>query len=156
MAMAELTSTMRRAVEYARKHGGELERYPGGYWCEPGRTQWNLGGAVTTFGTSTIAGLVGRGAAEYVAWKDGRNGNFPIRVRVTAGVETGEVQRLRAEQAAGVMPQIGPLLDAWDGMDNDTKEVLREEAPDLARALVAISRAMDGNAGVSRPDGEGN
>lgn len=70
-----------------------------------------------------------------------------------AGVKASEVERLRAEQAAGVMPQIGPLLDAWDGMDNDTKAVLREEAPDLARALIAIGRAMDGAPGVA-PTGE--
>lgn len=50
------------------------------------------------------------------------------------GMGASEIERLRAEQAAGVMPQIGPLLDAWDGMDNDTK--------------AAIGRAMDGTAGV--------
>lgn len=78
----EMSSTMRQAMDYARKHGGELERFPGGYWCLPSRTQWTIVGAVT-FGTSTIAGLVGRGLAEYTAWKDGRNGSFPIRMRLT-------------------------------------------------------------------------
>lgn len=60
-----------------------------------------------------------------------------------ADVQTSEVELLRAEQVAGVMPQIGPLLDAWDGMDNDTKAGLREDAPDLAKALAAIGRSMD-------------
>ena len=78
---AELTPTMRQAVDHARQHGGILERFPGGYWSEPGRTQWNLGGAVT-FGTSTIAGLVARGVAEYTEWKEGRSGNFPVKVRL--------------------------------------------------------------------------
>lgn len=71
-----------------------------------------------------------------------------------AGVKASEVDRLRAEQAAGVMPQIGPLLDAWDGMDNDTKAGMRDDAPDLAKALAAISRAMEGDAaGVTASDG---
>ena len=60
-----------------------------------------------------------------------------------------EIEQLRAEQVASVMPQIGPLLDAWDRMANDTKGVLKEEAPDLARVLAAISRAMDGAPGVA-------
>jgi hypothetical protein len=67
---------------------------------------------------------------------------------MVAAAHTPEIARLRAEQAAGVMPQIGPLLDAWDSLDNDAKAVLREEAPDLARALTAIGRAMDGTSGV--------
>lgn len=70
-----------------------------------------------------------------------------------AGAPQPEVERLRAEQAASVMPQIGPLLDAWDGMDNDTKAGLKEDAPDLANALAAISRAMDGTDGVGTVDG---
>lgn len=31
-------------------------------------------------------------------------------------------QRLRAAQARRVMPLIGPLLDAWDGLSNDQRD----------------------------------
>lgn len=52
-------------------------------------------------------------------------------------------ERLRAVQAAAVMPLIGPLLDAWDGVPNDVKGAVREEAPDLATSLNAICGAME-------------
>jgi len=53
-----------------------------------------------------------------------------------------ERNRLRAEQAASVMPQIGPLLDAWDSIDNDTKSSIREVAPQFARQMGSITRSM--------------
>jgi hypothetical protein len=51
-----------------------------------------------------------------------------------------EPDRLRREQAATVMPLIGPLLDAWDGTPNDEKN------PDstLFRTMEKIARAMEG------------
>lgn len=79
--MSDLSPTMREALDYASKHGGQLERFPGGYWCEPGRTQWDVNPHVS-FSTSTVNALVSRGLAEYTEWKDGRNGRFPIRMTV--------------------------------------------------------------------------
>lgn len=79
--MSDLSPTMREALDYASKHGGQLERFPGGYWCEPGRMQWNVNSHVS-FSTSTVNALVSRGLAEYTEWKDGRNGRFPIRMTV--------------------------------------------------------------------------
>lgn len=81
--MSELSATMREALDYASKHGG-LERFPGGYWCEPGHSQWNVNPLVS-FGTKTVQALVSRGLAEYTEWRDGRNGTFPIRMAVKEG-----------------------------------------------------------------------
>ena len=81
--MSELSATMRDALDYAGKHGGQLERFPGGYWCEPGRTQWDINPHVS-FSSGTVNALVSRGLAEYTEWKDGRNGSFPIRMVVKA------------------------------------------------------------------------
>jgi hypothetical protein len=52
-----------------------------------------------------------------------------------------ELDLLRREQAAAVMPLIGPLLDAWDGMPNDEKD------PDstLFRVMEKIAAAMEGS-----------
>ena len=63
----------------------------------------------------------------------------------TVGAPSSEVEVLRAQQTLDVMPMIGPLLDSWDGVPNDTKGVIGEDAPDLVKALGEISRAMDGN-----------
>lgn len=55
-------------------------------------------------------------------------------------VSVPEVDRLRREQSEAVMPLIGPLLDAWDGLPNDEKN------PDstLFRTIEKIARAMEG------------
>lgn len=82
--MSDLSPTMQQAAAYARQHGGSLERFPGGYWCEPGRSQWDAYRVTSTFSTKTIEALVARGVAEYTQWKDGRNGRFPIKVTLVA------------------------------------------------------------------------
>lgn len=70
-----------------------------------------------------------------------------ILARVTAPAEgpaePSEAERLRAAQAAAVMPMIGPLLDAWEGIYGDVKGAIKIEAPGLARHLGAINRAME-------------
>lgn len=53
-----------------------------------------------------------------------------------------ELEGLRNEQAKAVMPLIGPLLDAWEGVPNDMKC----ELEDLTEAIAAIERGMDGEA----------
>lgn len=50
---------------------------------------------------------------------------------------------LRKAQSDSVMPLIGPLLDAWDGMMNDAKDSLREESPTLCECLDKITAAME-------------
>lgn len=78
-----LSATMQQALAFATKHGGELVRLPGGFWCKPGANQWTMG--QTYFGTKTVEALVSRGAAEYSEWQEGRSGKFPVRLRVTQG-----------------------------------------------------------------------
>ena len=53
-----------------------------------------------------------------------------------------EVERLRAEQTKAVMPLIGPLLDAWELLDNGTKGDLEIDAPNLCAALDRIATAV--------------
>jgi hypothetical protein len=52
-----------------------------------------------------------------------------------------EITRLRKAQAKAVMPMIGPLLDAWEGLPNDFKD--SEELEALNEHLSAINSAME-------------
>jgi len=54
-----------------------------------------------------------------------------------------EVKGLRIAQSKAVMPLIGPLLDAWDGVPNDSKGAMREDAPVLCEYLDKINAAME-------------
>lgn len=56
-----------------------------------------------------------------------------------------ERRGLRITQAKAVMPLIGPLLDAWDGMSNDVKSTLRLDDPELCEYLDKINAAMEGS-----------
>lgn len=77
--MAELSTTMRAAIDYAQRNGGKLIRYPGGFWAPEG---WRQGHG-NHFGASTIQALVSRGIAEYTGWQDrSSGGRFPIEVTV--------------------------------------------------------------------------
>lgn len=73
-----LTPTMEKAAEFARQHGGKLHRHPGGFWAGADYKQHG-----TSFGTSTVDGMVKRGAAEYTDWKEGRNGRFPVEMTLS-------------------------------------------------------------------------
>lgn len=53
-----------------------------------------------------------------------------------------EKELLRREQTKKVMALIGPLLDDLDGLSNDTRGVLEEEAPELFDRLADIQKAM--------------
>jgi hypothetical protein len=63
-----------------------------------------------------------------------------------------ERERMRADQAAAVMPQIGPLLDAWEGISNDVKGAITIEAPGLVRHLKSINRSMEGDDRLAAPE----
>lgn len=54
-----------------------------------------------------------------------------------------EIASLRRAQARRVMPLIGPLLDAWENTDNDTKSTLRSEYPVLCDYLDKIEAGMN-------------
>lgn len=53
-----------------------------------------------------------------------------------------ERQALRDAQAKSVMPLIGGLLDAWEGLPNDLKGQI-EEASVLGEYLDSIENAME-------------
>ena len=72
---AKLTSEMRRAIAFAREHGGHIHRHAGGFWSSE-----RASSTTNSFGTSTIEALASRGVAEYTEWKDGRSGRFPTRI----------------------------------------------------------------------------
>ncbi|MGD9850140.1 MAG: hypothetical protein AB7T38_02615 [Nitrospirales bacterium] len=76
MKTVPLSLSMQAALEYAKRHGGELHRLPGGVWMNKGQTG-------TSFGASTIRALVARGWMAYSEWQPGRRGRtFPIAVTV--------------------------------------------------------------------------
>lgn len=61
-----------------------------------------------------------------------------ISHKVLVEIERGVA---RLTQAKAVMPMIGPLLDAWDGIPNDVKS--DEEMSELRKHLNAIAYAME-------------
>lgn len=52
-----------------------------------------------------------------------------------------ERDALRKAQAREVMPIIGPLLDAWQGLPNDVSDV--DELTEVAGYMEALEQAMD-------------
>ncbi len=74
----EISGTMRAALHFSVQYGGELTRYPGGFWAG------NDGVKEVWFGTSTVEALVKRGLMEYVEWKETHGRKFPICARTVA------------------------------------------------------------------------
>ncbi|MCG7877211.1 MAG: hypothetical protein N0C90_12885 [Candidatus Thiodiazotropha endolucinida] len=85
----KLTQTMQQAVDFARAHDNKLTRHPGGIWSGKehpdlvGIDCYSLDDTYLRFRTTTIQGLVSRGAAEYSDWKEGPSGRFPVEVTLT-------------------------------------------------------------------------
>lgn len=50
---------------------------------------------------------------------------------------------LRVAQFKAVMLLIGPLLDAWEGVPNDLKSLIEEQAVSLHQYLEKIACAME-------------
>lgn len=80
MARDALSPAMLAALDHARAHGGELSRYPGGFWSH---ADWkgSRSGEIW-FGESTVNALIARKRVEVSEWKRGAIASFPIRVRV--------------------------------------------------------------------------
>ena len=89
----ELSQKMQQALSYARRNGGQLRRYQGGYWA---MEHWR-GHEWPWFGTSTVEALVARGAMSYSEWMEGRNGRFPVSAVV---VETPNIGVHATSEAA--------------------------------------------------------
>ncbi len=84
MTKDHFTPTMRAAIDHALLHGNGipertvLVRFPGGFWSHAG---WLHDGP--HWGTTTIEGIVRRGAGEYSGWQNRKDGSkFPIEMRV--------------------------------------------------------------------------
>jgi hypothetical protein len=54
-----------------------------------------------------------------------------------------EILRLQAKQAKAVMPMIGQLLDAWEGIPNDIKSDLSEDCPAFVCYMDELDAAME-------------
>lgn len=83
--MTTLSQTMRALLDCIAEHGGEIERFPGGYWTVA-KTVAQFG-AQRTWGTTSIEALVSRGMLEYTEWKENRAGRFPVAARIVGGVK---------------------------------------------------------------------
>ena len=86
MTKAEaLSKQMQDVLDVATKHGGILERWPGGYWSYPG-VKTKFGSPNWWTGTSTIHALVTRGRLEYtqhrVRSRRTAGGTFPVQAKV--------------------------------------------------------------------------
>lgn len=84
-----LSPTMRQLVGFALSHGGEIVRFPGGFWIAgpPGDGR--------KWGASTIEALVQRGCVEYSEWREGRGGRFPVKARVISEYSTTKNRAVR-------------------------------------------------------------
>ena len=113
-----------------------------------GDEAWNAAGAYAQ-GLRELADSEGTRAVEYLR----RARKAEALLREAMATLTGpqainwkdgmtEVEHLRQQQSDAVMPLIGPLLDALDGLANDTRGALEDEAPSLFDALAAIQRAI--------------
>lgn len=80
--LSPLSATMVACIDDALEAGGELIRYQGGYWAARNAPRASDGIPRPYHGTPTVEALVARGEAEYSEYRDGRNGQFPIAVRI--------------------------------------------------------------------------
>lgn len=76
----KLSPTMRHAITFAQANGGKLVRHPGGFWSNAEFVPFHSGDP--SFSTGTAEAIVARGAGFYSAWKEGRNGRFPIEITI--------------------------------------------------------------------------
>lgn len=51
------------------------------------------------------------------------------------------LEALRKKQIGAASVHIGPLLDAWDHLSNDQKDLIRSEAPAFCEHLADLERA---------------
>lgn len=58
---------------------------------------------------------------------------------------SSELPKLRRAQTKRVMAQIGPLLDAWEGLPGDARSSLEEDSPAFVSAMEGISEAVEGD-----------
>lgn len=63
----KLSETMQKAVDYVQKYGGDMVRYPGGFWAREG---WPGTSEYLFFLTNTVHGLVTRGASKGKAQRE--------------------------------------------------------------------------------------
>jgi hypothetical protein len=84
---ASISNTMLACLYQIEAHGGKLVRLPGGFWSWPDCPRHAHDGVPHVYwGTSTVQALVARKELEYVDWRDGRGGRFPIAAaRPSAG-----------------------------------------------------------------------
>ncbi len=84
MDCAGLSKTMRALLAWIADHGGEIYRFPGGYWtASPFRSERN-------WGTTSIEALVSRGLLEYTEWRESRACRFPVKARIVGEPIGGE------------------------------------------------------------------
>jgi hypothetical protein len=73
-----LTPKMRQLREFILKNGGDIKRFPGGFWTlEPV-------GRLPSFGTSSVQALVTRGILKYTDWRkhSGSDRQFPVQASI--------------------------------------------------------------------------
>lgn len=95
------------------------------------------------------AGKVGNRTDDKLIVKFLREAGYCIAATPAPAPEA-ERQALRYAQAEAVMPLIGPLLDAWE---NVTFSAL-DDAPELAKCLSEINKAMEGAEAPPAPEAE--
>lgn len=54
-----------------------------------------------------------------------------------------ELRRLRAVQAQRAMPIVSQIVEYWDQVPNDERQVICETQPGLVGALIALQTVME-------------
>ncbi len=110
------TPEMQRCLIHMRQHGGELQRWPGGFWTRMGWDPKARHDLAEMFGDGTVQGLVSRELATYTQYRTNTHSRqrYPVRVRLAdrppqsdldlpevARVDTVGTSRLESPHAVG-------------------------------------------------------
>lgn len=96
-----LTATMVACIDDMREAGGEFVRYQGGYWAARNGPRACDGIPRPNYGSSTVQAIIDRGEATYTEWRDGRNGRFPIAIKLTSALVADAMRPSLDKRIAG-------------------------------------------------------
>jgi hypothetical protein len=81
---AKLSETQHACVVHMRKHGNTMQRYPGGFWAEPGLAiPANTPPPNGWYSTPTLQALAKRGVVECAEYAGLANARFPVKYVLT-------------------------------------------------------------------------
>lgn len=87
-----ISPTQAACLAYLQQSGGNLARYPGGYWMKPGIAGHAIQrGSLTPeiyFTTATVKALIQAALVQASAFNQNSAGLFPVEIELAAGGKT--------------------------------------------------------------------